>query len=207
MKPVLAALALFAAAPALADPAYYDVTGVAADDTLNVRAEPSASSADIGDLPHDATGIEVIATDPTGDWGRIVWQEGNGWIATRFLAAASPTTLPGTALPAALQCSGTEPFWSMRFSETGAVYSDVAGTSLSLGFGGAAVAEGFASFPVALSHGAKGTGALSVVSTAMCSDGMSDRDYPYTVALVLHTGGAQRFLSGCCWLPLDVLEN
>ncbi|WP_425050729.1 peptide-binding protein [Psychromarinibacter sp. S121] len=208
MKSVAAIAALLALAPAaFADPGYYDVTGVASDDTLNVRAEPDAASADIGDLPFDAKGIEVIATDASGDWGRIVWEEGNGWIATRFLAEAALPTLTGTALPAGLQCSGTEPFWSIRYAETGAVYSDVMGTALSLGYGGAAVAEGFATFPVALSHAGAGSGTLSIVSTAICSDGMSDRDYPYTVALVLQTESGQRFLSGCCWLPLDAGTN
>ena len=67
---------------------------------LNVRAAPDAGSADIGDLPHDATGVEVHGTDASGQWGQIIWQEGMGWISMRFLAPFQPATVTGTALPA-----------------------------------------------------------------------------------------------------------
>ena len=51
------------AAPALSDspPTYWRVTDVAADDTLNVRAGPSATSPDIGDLPPDAGNLILLS--------------------------------------------------------------------------------------------------------------------------------------------------
>lgn len=112
------------AAPAMAQesfPALYDVTGVAVDDTLNVRAEASANSDIVATLSPDAAGIEVLRLDPSGNWGNVVADaETSGWVAIRFLAR-QPDQVDGR-VPAKLACSGTEPFWSMTLSEDGGAY-------------------------------------------------------------------------------------
>lgn len=186
-----------------AQPGYFRVTGVAADDTLNVRAEPRASSADIGDLPPDATGIEVLGTDASGAWAEIIWEEGNAWIARRFLTPDTVDQVQGTRLPAGLLCGGTEPFWSLKLGQASAVYSDISGMTFTMPMAGSTVAEGRPDFPVAMQHGGGGNGSLSVVRPIRCSDGMSDRDYPYTLSFILQTTGGRRFLEGCCHLPID----
>ncbi|MCG6904209.1 MAG: hypothetical protein LJE68_16170 [Rhodobacter sp.] len=200
------ALCLCAALPvsAFADPGYYRVTGVASDDTLNVRSDPSAGSADLGDLPHDATGIEVSETDASGKWGRIIWEEGNGWIAMRFLAPDAVAQVGGTALPAGLLCSGTEPFWSMQMSNASATYSDTSGAVLAMTLQGARVAEGRQNFPVQTGFAGTDGSANALIAPALCSDGMSDRDYPWRVDLLISAGGTGRYLVGCCNLPLEV---
>lgn len=203
-RPIALFLALCLPAVAAAQPGYFRVTGVASDDTLNVRAGPSASSADIGDLPHDATGIEVAGTDASGDWGSILWEEGNGWIAMRFLAPDPVPTIAGTALPSGLLCTGTEPFWSLRMTAGSASFSDVAGANFTMSLTGAKVAEGRASFPVQLSHGGAASASVAIVQPATCSDGMSDRSYPYAVAYLINSAAGQRFIAGCCHLPLEV---
>ncbi len=202
LRPALAALLLLGHA-AQAAPTYHRVTGVAADDTLNVRAEPSASSADIGDLPHDAVGIEVIETNASGDWGRIVWEEGNGWIATRFLAPDPQPGIGPTELPQGLLCSGTEPFWSLRLSGGGAVYSGIDGEALALSLTGALTPEARGPFPAILSHGGPTAATMSFIEPMVCSDGMSDRDYPWRALFLLSTAEGQRLLDGCCQLPLE----
>lgn len=204
---LVAALVSLVALPVVAQPSYHRVTGVAADDTLNVRAEPSADSADIGDIPPGAGGIEVIDTDTSGNWGRIVWEEGNGWLAMRFLEPDPLPLIDGTSLPAGLLCTGTEPFWSLRLSQTHATYSDIAGSNHTFGFAGARVAAGHSAFPVALSHSGETGGALTMVNVQICGDGMSDRDYPYNTMLVLDAAGSREFLAGCCHLPFDAGEN
>lgn len=196
-------LSLFFATAAAAEPGYYRIVDVAADDTLNVRAAPSASAADIGDLPHNTTRIEVSATDETGKWGQIVWEEGNGWIAMRFLAPEALPKVGGTQLPAGLVCAGTEPFWSVSISEGSATYSDASGAVLALSLAGARVAEGRPRFPVQMGFSGAAAGATTLVRPSLCSDGMSDRSYPWEVDLILTTGDGGRYLHGCCQLPLD----
>lgn len=203
MRIALAALLLCLPVSLLADPTYHRVTDVASNDTLNVRAEPSASSADIGDLAHDATGIELIGTDPTGKWGRIVWGDGNGWIATRFLTSDPVPMLDPAGIPVGLFCSGTEPFWSTTFSGAHAHYSDLGGTDLSMQLTGIAVAEGYATTPALISFASPSVTGDAILSSAICSDDMSDRDYPWRIHLLISDDGGRRLLSGCCRLPLN----
>lgn len=195
------------ALPAAADPSYWRVTGVAADDTLNVRAGPSAGTQDIGDLFPGTGGIEVGALDASGKWGRIVWQEGDGWVAMRFLAPDAVPKIAGTGLPSGLLCSGTEPFWSLRLAEGSASFSDFGGLNLLMGQTDARVAEGRLTSPVLLTHASNAAGAVTVVGPAACSDGMSDRTYPWRSEVLVETGEGRRFLAGCCQLPLEAGQN
>ena len=66
-------------------PALYDVTGVAADDALNIRAEPAANAEIIGTLPSDARSVEVVAVDASGKWALVNSAERSGYLALRFL--------------------------------------------------------------------------------------------------------------------------
>ncbi len=195
---------IFAAHHAYAEPAYYRVTGVASNDTLNVRAEPNASSADIGDLPHDATRIEVGAIDQTGRWGRIIWEEENAWVAMRFLQADNLSMVKSTQLAAGLVCSGTEPFWSFNLGVDTAIFADINGTNLVMSLQSTSIAEGALHFPARLNFSGGPANAAALVRPSDCSDGMSDRTYPWQVDLLLAAGGNNRFLTGCCHLPIDV---
>jgi len=64
------------------------VTDVAADDVLNVRANPGTGNPVIGSLPSDELG--VMTTGATRDVGRSLWAELSapvaGWVNAKFLA-------------------------------------------------------------------------------------------------------------------------
>jgi len=67
----------------------YRVAFVAANDTLNVRRQPSVNAAVIAELPADATGIQVIA-EGEAILGNSLWlpvetAAGDGWVNSRFL--------------------------------------------------------------------------------------------------------------------------
>jgi uncharacterized protein YgiM (DUF1202 family) len=85
-------------------PDFFAVTGVAADDVLNLRAGPSAGADKIGSIPHDAGGLRnlgCVGLPAYGEWERMTEQQrresrmnywckvefrGNeGWVAGRFL--------------------------------------------------------------------------------------------------------------------------
>lgn len=60
LLPFLGCVAFLFCGPVSANadgPDYFAVTGVQADDVLNLRPSPSASGASIGTIPPDATGI------------------------------------------------------------------------------------------------------------------------------------------------------
>lgn len=190
------------ATAAFADPAYYRVTGVAANDTLNIREAPDAKSADIGDLAHDARAIEVLETDPTGKWGRLLWWENSGWVSMRFLEPDDLEMIADTSLPVGLSCGGTEPFWSLTLGATSATYSDPSGMNAEMPMVSSASASGRPNWPLVLRHAGLDSSILSVVRAQTCGDGMSDRDYGYALTTILTIGLEERVLEGCCAFPL-----
>ncbi|QFS84532.1 Bacterial SH3 domain protein [Roseivivax sp. THAF40] len=191
----LLAAILFAAPVAAQDlPALYDVTGVAADDVLNVREGPSASSTQIGTLAPDASDIEVSAID--GGWGRVNTQERSGWASLSFLSRQAGQWAEG--LPDPQTCFGTEPFWSL----------DISGDMFAFQF----FDKGLQSGPITLRTRASGRPdrfafageagaerAILVMGRAECSDGMSDRLYGLTADFLI----GDTLYSGCCSVAPD----
>lgn len=174
-------------------PALANVTGVAASDVLNIRAEPDAGAAIIGTLRPDATGVEVISV--TGGWALVNTGEGSGYASMRFL---NPDAGPAWhALNRPLSCSGTEPFWSLdidpaagnvRFGSPSAGWQD----RISQTWPGSDFAPSAA---IAIPDG------MAVMQPAACSDGMSDRAYGIAIDLFL-TGPSASRLAGCCSLAV-----
>lgn len=110
------AFCLCLSGPAFAEnfPALYDVVDVAADDSLNIRANPSNKAPVIGTLEHNAAYVQIEALDPSGRWAQVsAGESGMGWVFARYLQA-----IPGATFPEwpELQCSGSEAPWSVGYS-------------------------------------------------------------------------------------------
>ncbi len=71
--------------PAPVDVDGYDVAGVAADDVLNIRAEPNASAEIVGTYQPDATGVRTSG-NAAGDWWEVEFDGATGWVKSTFLA-------------------------------------------------------------------------------------------------------------------------
>lgn len=201
----LALLALPAAAQEY--PALHSVTGVAADDVLNIRSTPSASAEVIGTLAPDQTGVEVILADESGKWGQVNSGEQSGWAALRYLSL-QPQNDWRMMHGQALDCFGTEPFWSLTLDDTARMTTPegpVTGFTL-LARQRAAGHSGKSGFH-AVHHPSNetsvpGTASLSGTLTSQhCTDGMSDRSYGISIDL-LHLRGTGQLdvLTGCCSL-------
>ena len=198
LKYLLICTVLFTApAAAQDDPRLYDVTGVAPDDVLNIREAPSPSAPVIATLPADATGIEVTARTATRRWGRVNTAEAAGWVSLRYLTARG-RSIDNYNLPVGLQCSGTEPFWSLTNRDGTLLYTDISG------------AERVLTVDIAQDTGigddlrrmVRLTGpegaATAYLHPEQCSDGMSDRLYALSLAFM--AGPDAPLLSGCCSL-------
>ena len=103
-------------------PALYDVTGVEADDSLNVRTAPDATSNIVATIHSTGTNIEVIAINDTQGWGLVNIGEQSGWTSLRYLER-QPNQDTGD-FPAITDCYGTEPFWNIDFDESIASWID-----------------------------------------------------------------------------------
>lgn len=161
------------------------VTGVAADDVLNIRANPSGSAAIVGWIPPNGFGVVATGNERTTGstrWTEIEHQGNRGWAASRYLA------------PLDLACGGTEPFWGFTMGGSGAVFSSPEGPDLRLTIGewGQAVARPWPQTVWLSRASAEG---VAVLSEESCSDGMSDSDYAYEMTLILPDGTVY---SGCC---------
>ena len=106
---LVCSLAVLAAAPALAQavadgPEFWAVTGVRADDSLNLRAAPNADSKRIAKIPYNARGLKNLGcpnyvtfeqwkrmTQAQRDWAarsrwcQVEYKGAKGWVAGRFL--------------------------------------------------------------------------------------------------------------------------
>lgn len=175
-------------------PELYRVTGVAAGDALNIRAEPAASAEAIGSFAPDARGIEVVAEE--AGWLQVtVDGEGSGWVNGRFLEAEGDSWGAASGWPESLRCVGTEPFWSL-VHEGGALVLDEANFGESRHLVSQVT---YAIYPPQ-SRTALSDGLTVAVAPEMCSDGMSDRDYGLTALLIVGRAPDARQLNGCCTL-------
>ena len=200
MRLLSAAVALaLLAGPALAAaeyqlPTLFDVTGVAANDRLNIRERPDAGARIIGTLPPDARGIEVLAE--RNGWAQVNTAERAGWVSARYLTYRTDVWQAGQ-LPATLNCLGTEPFWSLRQVGTTMVYETPEGARQMERR--AVLDPGFRS-PVRGVIAGDAQGRLTLAMQPMqCSDGMSDRIYGLSALLIFDEAGQRsRMQTGCC---------
>jgi uncharacterized protein len=106
-------------------PDFFRVTGVAAEDVLNIRAAPDAAAARIGTVPADGDGLQnrgcqgglsfaewQAATESERQaaartrWCRITYQGTTGWVAGWFLAESAGAPVP--SFDCARAASGAE---------------------------------------------------------------------------------------------------
>jgi len=188
-------LLLASAALAQSLPALYDVTGVSRDDTLNLRAGPSIGFQVIGKLQPGATGIEVVDTDSSGDWGLINIGERPGWVALRYLVRAPGQ--PAQGPPRNLSCSGTEPFWSFGLAPDRSASLTRLDGEIAFDNVLAVTSENRPDRHALFADGG------DIVVTAMvgrnlCSDAMSERAYGLGIDLLITEETGVRVYSGCC---------
>ncbi len=196
MRWVVLLLFLFPVAAAAQNlPALYDVSGVASNDTLNVRAGPSTEFDIIDKLAFDAQGLEVVDLDKTGEWGLINIAEQSGWISLKFTRRQPGQ--PDTGLPRALECYGTEPFWAFTVaSDRSATFSEPDRET---------TIEELVVVPSRNRtdrHALFGDGGDRIFTTmvghSLCSDGMSDRIYGMSIDLLVTDAEGVNVYSGCC---------
>ncbi|MFT4715541.1 MAG: putative membrane protein [Paracoccaceae bacterium] len=186
------------------DPELFDVKNVASDDVLNIRRDPNGSSDKIGVLSHDQTSVEVIATVDSGKWGLVNSDEGSGWVSMRFMQPSSSTS---ENFPAGLVCSGTEPFWFLEFNLDGSADADWSPMGLT-DEQNSIYADFWSSRPqnrITKTYGfellkeltGSGVRANGLIRTELCNDGMSDREFGFSIDLML-AGPERKLISGCC---------
>ncbi|WP_323035190.1 SH3 domain-containing protein [Pararhodobacter sp.] len=178
-------------------PALFSVTGVANNDVLNIRQEPSARAPIVGTFSPRQTGIEVIGLSEDRRWGLVRTEEGVGWSAIRFLRQERPDSWQQGQQH--LTCLGTEPFWNLNLflPSNRAEFEDLATGGFELRTN--APHMSFTRHPATMAMSFNGARqGFAVIRQGVCSDGMSDRLYGLEVQLYWHD--QPEGLSGCCML-------
>lgn len=179
------------------------VVNLPTNDSLNIRQGSSTSHSVIGNL-RDGVIVDSFGTDESGRWTRIAVGETTGWVASRFLEPR-PMVFSQSNIPRGMQCVGTEPFWNYYF----AGHADE-GTLSRLGVTGPAepVEEELFFATPSSNRGMhvlsiEGAFHRSLLIFERCSDGMSDRLYPWSIHLQETGDGGGWLGSGCCTAAPD----
>ncbi|NIZ60574.1 peptide-binding protein [Sedimentitalea sp. CY04] len=180
-------------------PALHNVTGVADNDVLNIRSQPSASSPIIGILRPHQKSIEIVASDGSKKWGLVNSGEASGWVSLRHMARTDQGDW--LDLDNTLSCFGTEPFWSLNVNSSHVLidmngeantytlrnHSRTSNPNTKTGFD-------------ARSNSNPRSSLTGIISAQSCNDGMSDQSHGISVDLMLLEKAGFRVLSGCCSL-------
>lgn len=176
----------------------YRVTGVAADDALNIRAQPDPSAEIVGTLEPAAVGVVVAGTrmEATGSvWWQVVSSDGLGWVNARYLAPVDDAPPSGDeTFP--LRCTGTEPFWSVGVAGGEARFETPMDEAETWRAGPMTRAMGLSGRYAIRLENDEGVGHLTAWRNhRFCSDGMSDIGFPYEGIVVTPNGAVH---AGCC---------
>jgi uncharacterized membrane protein len=169
----------------------YTVTNVAPDDSLNVRSGAGAGFQDLGDIAYNAQ-VRVIGFNADGNWAEIPWQTGTAWVSAHFLELLQAD---GAVLPTALRCGGTEPFWNADITPDAVAFEMLGEPATTATIDWAAPPRGR---PADYIVGFSAPPFTGVLRKDICSDGMSDIDYPWSVVLINLSGTGAQVVEGCC---------
>jgi uncharacterized membrane protein len=192
IKHILLILLLATSASAQDLPALFNVTGVSANDSLNVRSRPNTTGTVLSKLPANATNIEVIQTTQDGKWGQINAGETTGWTSMRYLTASTPSpNFP----PNQATCFGTEPFWTLTLQNGQASFSNMGEDEKTYTIHGSQLSANRTD-TAKLDLNSRDRSSTALITRQLCNDGMSDR----TFGLRIDVLSSDQVYSGCCSL-------
>ncbi len=200
------ALCLLAAVPAWAasvgvDDTVYQVHRVSANDVLNLRAGPGVRHKIITQLPANGRGVVAMGEEQIvgrSTWIKIAWAGKQGWVNKRYLQAIR---LGANGRPVGadvmLKCLGTEPFWKLDISERKMTVAMPHGPKYEVAVDFRQQSANNRSIAVVAAHRGNAQTTAFLQKVERCSDGMSNKMYPYSVSAVLNS---YKVVSGCCSL-------
>ncbi|MFO7853656.1 MAG: hypothetical protein R6V44_00205 [Paracoccaceae bacterium] len=138
----------------------------------------------------------LTATEETAEQGGTLWRrlsQGDGpdlWVEEAALEPAPLATFPGSDMPVAGICAGTEPFWSAAWDETS--------MAVRLGRGEAEDRPASAATPEGWRHGVLLAEGLTLVFEARACPYSPVDGLVWGRGALVETDGARRVLLGCC---------
>lgn len=209
----LALIMAIALAPRAIAPAHaldeYRVSGVAANDALNMRddvadVESISRVPVIGTIPWDGSGI--LATGVTVKIGASLWREVRyggvtGWVNARFLKSVRRRFVD--LFPLNMDCQGTEPFWSLKIRGDEAVYAHETTINYVVAARRGPANRNTVLTAITLVRQGPHAERIALVRQEACDTGMSAHDFPYSAMILGAEAGIYDFgpFMGCCSMP------
>lgn len=179
-------------------PAFYNVTGVASDDVLNVREGQSASTPIINTLAPNQRNVEVVDISDDGRWGLVSFPDGSGWVSMRYMAR-QPGQNP-RYLPRPLNCGGTEPFWGLSIGNQTAQFEIMGNPALTFTPTWEDIPIGMQAVSYAIKMQGSNEDITAIINRNQCSDGMSESVYGFGIDLIISGQSGNQYYTGCCSL-------
>ena len=202
-------VAVMATSPALAanpdlTSRIYAVTHVAPDDGLNLRSAPGIGGSVVVVLPSNAKGVLSLGVEKKVDnstWIQVTWAGKQGWVNKYYLredvdtSNYNPADTTADHAEVVMECGGTEPFWSVSIGEQDMRVNVLDGPQYTVPVEFRQQSANNTSIAVIAGNQGTANTTAFLQKVETCSDGMSDRNYPYSITAVL---GSQQVVSGCC---------
>lgn len=181
---------------------YYQLTGLAEGEVLNVRSGPSTEYDIIGKLKMNNDAFEILERDPEHEWGRILWQDREGWVFLEYVQQVSPDMVPASNIPIKLHCSGAEPYWDYTVTSTTEVSFKILFDDFEANTTIESVLESAnsANIPTALVATGKDLKLTAVLDPQQCQDGTTQRLFGWSIDLLVERDNNKQLYSGCCSL-------
>lgn len=187
---ILSAFASAASAESI-DGKIYQVVKVTQGDVLYIRAKPKPDAQIVGAVPYDGGGLTITeAPKSKSQWAKVQYGDIEGYTNITFLQEQVEMT---GELPVKLQCSGTEPFWSLTRKNDVATFERMDAGKSTIALRSAAPGANRPNIWLLSGRGSDQFVAF-IRQDRSCSDGMSDTTYGYEV--FVRSGDS--LLSGCC---------
>lgn len=169
----------------------YQVVKVTQGDVLYIRAKPKADAQIVGAVPYDGGGVTIIeAPKAKSQWAKVQYGDIEGYTNITFLQEQVELT---GELPIKLQCSGTEPFWSLTRKNDVATFERMDAGKSTIALRSPAPGANRPNIWLLSGRGSDQFVAF-IRQDRSCSDGMSDNAYDYEVFV----RSGDTLLSGCC---------
>lgn len=179
-------------------PAIFSVSGVAADDSLNIRNAPQVSGQVIAQA-QNGIALAVLGM-ATAHWAKVQVGQTIGFAHADYLSRGGGTTNM-TGFQLGTECIGTEPFWRMTFDTDNMVRMTMMGEAAQAA---PLRATTFSATPTGYPYSFNAAPYSGEVNMGLCSDGMSDNIYPMSITLSVPNApgapGAPMVVNGCCRL-------
>lgn len=182
----------------------YKVNHVAPDDQLNLRAAAGVEAATVGAIPHNGMGIVATGQEKkvgSSTWVQVHWSGKTGWVNRYYLLEDVQTSSydPGKTRRAktsvVMKCSGNEPSWAIDVTETNIKVRMIDGPQYDVPVEFRQQSANNTSIAVIAGRRGNALTSLYLQKVEICSDGMSDKNYPYSITAMLNS---HKVVSGCC---------